>query len=233
MNINVMVDLTLASSYIPAVVCVGKAAMCSFACVWVLSMGGLPALGILLVVDRFLFNTDYIVDVNAVVSAVSAYEVANHERGTLSMRRPVSEVASVLWCGLSLFRALRPNAVKQRPEFYAYVVLALGISVTNFQSEPVTITLLRSLSFTGTVLVQIYVHLANTQEDPLVLTLLRHGSIMVGYFPVAIFATVVFLLIQAMQCKQMEVPQTSKEDMDMEAAVLREMLASRKEKAGN
>lgn len=226
-----MVDLTLASSYVPAFVFVAKSLLCSGLCLYFLPMGGLAALSVLLIIDRVSFNSEFIVDINASVAAVFGFAVVNFERYRKGCACTQSALAlSALWVALGFTQTARPGTLKSRHELYGYALLAAALSLTSHTQEPVTHLVLRTIAYNLAVLVQVYWQLATSSEEPLVIILLRHGPVLTSPTPVAALAGVVPNVIAAVNWKPNFPP---REDTDVEAAALREALASRKEKAGH
>jgi len=112
-----------------------------------------------------------------------------------------------------------------------YSCLACCISVSYCPAEALPYRIARTLGYNVCVLVQIYWQLSVAQEEPLVLALLRHACVLVSHPLVALAAALAPVLVIAVRWRPP--PPVPKEDADVEAAVLREALASRKEKAGN
>ena len=112
-----------------------------------------------------------------------------------------------------------------------YSCLACCISVSYCPAEALPYRIARTLGYNVCVLVQIYWQLSVAQEEPLVLALLRHACVLVSHPLVALAAALAPVLVFAVRWRPP--PPVPKEDADVEAAVLREALASRKEKAGN
>jgi hypothetical protein len=228
-----MVDLSLASSYVPAFVCLSKSLMCCVLATNLIPIGGFSALCAFLLLDRVFINSDFILDVNAVVAAVLWSQVANHERFVSGIHTPVYVAISVAWIAVAMCQLSRPSTIKTKYELYVYVVCSVFVSITYQAQEPVAHKLCRTLGFNVAVLVQIYWQLSVQMEEPLVLTVLRHGSVMIAPPFMAFIATFAPVIFIAMRWKPVSVVQVKEENPDVEAAVLREALANRKEKLGN
>jgi len=226
-----MVDLNLASSYVPAFVCVTKGLFLCVLSLYLIPVGGLPALCALVLMDRVFLNSDFILDVNAAVFAVLCAFVTNHDRSQFGIRTPASYFVGGLWAVLASAQLIQPGTLRPRAELYAYALLTVLLSATHHAVEPLPQYLARTLGYHASVLVQVYWQLSVAQEEPLVLTLLRHGSVLVAPPLVALGATLVSCVAVAMKWKP-PAPM-ERDDPDVEAAALREALASRKEKSGN
>jgi hypothetical protein len=77
------VDLSLASSYVPAILCLAKSVAMATTAFFILPHGGGPALALCLVFDRIFCFYGVVFDVNAVVAFVLALCVAVEERHRL------------------------------------------------------------------------------------------------------------------------------------------------------
>lgn len=228
-----MVDLSLASSYVPAFVCILKSSVFCVLSIYLIPLGGFAGLCTLLVMDRVFLNSDFIIDVNAAVAAVLWSQISHYERHTKELRAPVFVAISVVWLAVAMHQLSRPGVFKPRFEVYAYAFLAILTTFTHQTVEPLYYSLLRTLAFDSAVLVQIYWQLSVAQEEPLILTIMRHGSILTAPPVMAMVATVSPILVIALQWKP-TLPALPEETNDVEAAaVLREVLANRKEKSGN
>jgi hypothetical protein len=226
-----MVDLNLASSYVPAFVCLSKSLLCCVLAAYLIPIGGFSALCAFLLLDRVFMNSDFILDVNAVVASVLWSQVACHERFTTGLHTPAHMVLAVGWIAAAMCQLSRPGTVKSKYELYFYVFCCVFVSITFQSLEPLSYRLLRTVGFNIAILVQIYWQVAAQSEELLVLTVLRHGSIMVVPPFMAFIATAAPVLFIAMRWKPVHV--VKEETQDIEAAALREALANRKEKLGN
>jgi hypothetical protein len=227
-----MVDLTLASSYIPAFSCIAKSLVTASLSYTLLPRGGLTALCVAIQLDRIFLNTEFIVDVNAVVAAVVASFAANHERTHNGMATPAAMAIAVLWAKFAFLQLTRPVA-KQRIEICVYAVLAIAMSCTHHPVEPISYALGRTAGFVLLVLLNVYWHTATTQEEPLALTSARYAYVLVGTPVVSVIGGMSFALMMAYRWNMR--PTTGSEPSpDVEAAhaaaALREALARSKEK---
>jgi len=225
-----MVDLSLASSYVPAFVCISKCLACTILAFWLVPIGGLSVLCVALLLDRVMWNCDFIIDVNAAVAAVLWAEFAAHERSHHGVPGPVALTLSTSWALLATTQVARPR-MGQRGELLWYALLAALLTCTLSPQEPLAYRVARTLCYAATVLVQIYWQLSTQAEEPLVLSLLRHASILAASPLVAAAACVAPNIAVAVRWRP--APSQPAIDPDVEAAALREALASRKEKAGN
>jgi len=229
-----MVDLSLASSYVPAFVCLIKSLIVTSLAYLLVPVGGLCALGLLLLMDRVFFGSDFIVDVNAVVLCVLWGQLANHERHHFGLRAPVSVLLSLLWACAAVALLARPLGLKSRAELSVYVVLAALVSATHMAQEPFPYCVARAVGFDVAVLLQVYWHISAGQEEPLVLTLFRYGFVLVASPPAALLGALGACVVVALRWRpQPDLCVQQEQDVETAAAVLREMLASRKEKSGN
>lgn len=221
------VDLNLATSYVPAFLSFTKCLITATVALYMIPAGGLSILITGLLLDRILLNSDFIVDVNAVTAAVLWAAASNHQRSIHGLHSPAPLVLGVAWTAAGSASAV----VKQRHQLYIYAALAAAFSFTHFAPETLGFSLTRATAFNLAVFVQIYWHISTANEEPLVLILLRHASILAAPPIVAAAGTIIPVVIAAASWKQQ--PPLPPPDTDVEAAALREALASRKEKAGN
>lgn len=226
-----MVDLSLASSYVPAFVCVTKSLLGAALCIFLVPHGGLVVLCMALLLDRVFLNNDFILDVNAAVAAVLWSEVANHERTAHGIHTPGAVALGAAWATLAVAQLVRPGLLKSKVELYVYACLACCMSVTYCPYESIPYRIARIVGYDVAALVQIYWQISSGQEEPLVVTLLRHGAVLVAHPLVALAAACTPTVVVALRWRPP--PPAPGEDPDVEAAALREALASRKEKAGN
>lgn len=224
-----MVDLTLASSYVPAFACLAKSLLMASLSFALLPMGGLTALCVSLHLDRLFFNSEFIVDVNAVVMSVVACFAANHERAHNGVRTQATTFLAVLWAKLMMVQLARP-VVRARTEICLYAALAVATSCTHHPPELLSHVLARTTCFIALVLTQVYWHSATAQDESLALTAARHAHVLLGTPIVATAGGVCAGIVLAFKWHARP-PQASDPLPDIEAAALREALASRKEKS--
>jgi hypothetical protein len=227
-----MVDLTLASSYVPAFSCLAKSLAIASLSYMLLPHGGLTSLCVALQLDRMFLNTEFIVDVNAVVVAVVACFAANHERMHNGMITPATTALAVLWAKMSILQLSRP-VVRPRVEICVYAILAVCMSCTQHPTEPLSYALGRTTGFVLLVISNVYWHTATSQEEPLALTAGRHAHVLLGVPLVSAGGAMGAALLLAFRWQAK--PQLGSEPSpDVEAAhaaaALREALARSKEK---
>jgi hypothetical protein len=230
-----MVDLSLASSYVPAFVCIVKCLVVSSLAYLLLPLGGISALGVFVLMDRVFLNSEFIMDVNAVVFATLWSQLANHERLLHGYRFQGSVVLSAAWCAVALVQLLRPSTLRGKSELYVYAVLAICVAATHVPREPFAYVAARTFAFDLAVLLQIYWHIAVGQDEPLVLTVFRYAFVLVAAPPLALLGSLCCCVVVALRWRPPAAQAVARDDQDVEAAasVLREALASRKEKSGN
>lgn len=199
-----------------------------------LPRGGMLFVFILLLLDRTFFNTDFILDVNGLVACVFVLHIANHERNHNGIETTGTPFVSGLWLVLSLNHTTKVISLKSRNELCAFLLLGAALSFTYVQTEYLSYFMLRSGGFVLCTVAEIYWNLSIAKEEPLLFIVLKQAPIMVGPWPVALAATVLPILVIAIQWKSSVQPSsTAAADPDVEAAALREALASRKDKGGH
>jgi hypothetical protein len=237
-----MVDLQLASSYLPAFVCLAKTLLATAIAHVVIPAGGLPALCVLVQLDRIFLNTDFIFDVNALVAFAVAFAATGHDRAQFGAPTQLALVLTVSWTLLTLTHIVRPY-LRPRAEFVAYATLAAVLSMTFQPPDPPATALARAAAYATLTLAHIYWHAATAHDEPLPLTAARFGAIMLGSAPVAMFTAAAggialgakwhWRAPAAQLLGPHPPPDAPAEPYDPEAATaLRELLASRKEKGG-
>jgi hypothetical protein len=235
-----MVDLSLASSYLPAFVCLAKTLVATAAALLVLPAGGLPALAVLLQMDRLFLNTDFIFDVNALLSLAIAFTAARHDRTRFGVATPFATPLAAAWGLLMLAQMARPT-LRPRTEICAYAGLFMLLSVTYETQDPLGTALARATAHITLTLLHIYWHTATGHEEPLTLTATRLGGVMMGNTAVATFTALAASVALAAKWHASREGggvvaggDAHTEPNDLEAAAaLREILASRKEKGGS
>lgn len=179
-------DLRLASTYVPAFVCVGKSVVVAVAAVWVVPLGGAPALSLGLLLDRMYCrpNAPGVFDVNAVLAFVFGLCVVveeRHHRGTpIQLALPLLAV----WMGLAAAQSWRPLFIGQRLEVVLLSTLAALVSLTHQAEEMLVLFLGRVICLLLVVVLSVYVSSALVGEGPssalVLLFLLRAGPIMLA-----------------------------------------------------
>ena len=146
----------------------------------------------------------------------------------------MSALPSVGWCFAAVALLVRPLVLRTKVELHGYAVLAACVSITYMSLEPFSYCVARALGFNVAVLLQVYWHISVGHEEPLVLTLFRYGFILVGMPLVALLGALCCCVVVALRWRpQPGTSVPSEPDVETAAAVLREALASRKEKSGN
>lgn len=226
-----MVDLSLASSYVPAFVSLVKCLTVASLGYVIVPMGGLSVLGLALLLDRVFFGSDFILDVCSVVLAVMWAQISNYQRFQFGLRTVGSLVLSVGWSGVAVAQLARPSLLRGRLELYVYFLLAALMSVTYMPREPFSYEAARVLGYNVTVLLQVYWHISIAHEEPLVCTLFRFGFVLVASPLVSLLGALVCCVVVAVRWRP-AVSVAPEPDVETAAAVLREALASRKDKMG-
>ena len=224
-----MVDLSLASSYVPAFVCMLKSVVVCGLGAFLIPLGGTSSLCTLLLLDWIFINSDFILDVNALVAVVLWAQLSNYDRFHRGIHTLLSMLIGATWVVFALSQLVRPGTLKHKIELYVYSGLAILMSFTYLPHEPLHYSIIRGVGYNVVCFVQIYWQIAASAEEPLVVTLLRNGAILLSIPPVAFVGSLCLVGVIAFRLKPITV--TVANDVDMEAAALREALASRKEKS--
>ena len=131
------IDLTLAVNYIPAVVCLGRAALISF-CLCVLNpgthLGGFIIFAMLLNIDRAIANAR-IFDENALQLCILASWVINYLRVANEAPVLLNPVATGLWVAFSLSLVAEPKVVQE-----TFVLYGQGAGGTLHKLIPAVVT---------------------------------------------------------------------------------------------
>lgn len=169
------IDLTLAINFIPAVVCLCKAALISLSLSFLRPghyLGGFVILAMMLNIDRAV-SCARIFDENAVQFCIISAWGINFLRSTVPYTNKIlNPVAMVLWLCFTCCLVLEPKAVQEFFVIYGHgsggvfkrvlpsIITGLFIVVMAFipfQAEPPLITGIRSLSFAGLCVTWVYV----------------------------------------------------------------------------
>ena len=167
-------DLTLAVNYIPAVVCLAKAALISF-CLCILNpgthLGGFIIFAMLLNIDRAVLCAR-IFDENAVQLCILAAWVINYLRAASEASRFINPAVSGVWAAFGVVLTLEPKAVQEMFVLYGHgsggtmhkimpavitSVLVAAISYTPLQVEPGTVKSARAIGFACLCVAWVYV----------------------------------------------------------------------------
>lgn len=230
-----MVDLSLASSYIPVFICLIKSMIVCFSTTGLLYYGGICALVVVLLFDRLFFNSEFIVDVNAVLGAVAWSLVSTHERhhrGFYDSSIFVFViVVNLAWVMIGTVQICKPLIFKNKNEHFFYGFFALALSFTHCSHEHLLHQVIRILMYNFSIFLQVYWQISTFQEEQLSANLMRNAIILVGYQPISAGACFLYFVLVLSRWK----PSTGQiiVEIDTEAAALREALAMRKEKSSN
>jgi hypothetical protein len=232
-----MVDLSLASSYIPMFVCILKTIFISVLCSYTVSIGGICGLTLIVLIDRIFFNSDFIVDVNAITSVVLWAQISNYERHHKSLldksMQYFSIVVNIIWTIMGLIQIWKTNFSKSKSEILIYSACALSLTFTYFPYESLVNSLMRIVAFNTALFVQIYWQISSSQEESLASNVMRNGVILMSCTPIAVCILILYVSLTVFKWKPMYPVVIVSNDSDTEAAVLREVLALRKEKNSN
>jgi len=225
-------DLTLASSYIPAFLCLGKSLMATVVAWFLLPLNGLATLGILLLMDRLFMNNDSIVDVNAVVGLATALRVAAHTRA-IAATNTAQLAIGLIWSALGAVQLARPF-MRPKIELLTQCIMIVAISWTEQPLENLAYAVARTSAYIVLMLGHVYWLTAATsgEEEPLALTAMRFGPVVLGDTSLAAGFTFVGALLIVYKYKYrwhhrdaVEISDTH----DTEAALLRDALARSKD----
>jgi len=232
-----MVDLSLASSYIPVFVCITKTILVAVLSSYTISTVGICGLSLIVFVDRIFFNSDFIVDVNAVTAIVLWTQVSNYERHHKSLLdkslHGISIVVNFLWAFLGMVQIWKSNFSKCKYEIIVYLGCALSLTFTYFPPENLTSSILRTVAFNLSVFIQIYWQISSMQEESLASNVMRNGVILMSHTPVSLIILILYVFVVILKWKPISSVSIVQNDVDIEAAALREALALRKEKNSN
>jgi len=156
-------DLTLASSYIPAFLCLGKSLMATVAAWFLLPVNGMPTLGVLLLMDRLFLNSDFIVDVNSVVSIATALRVVAYTRVNATANTAQLAIGLV-WSALGAIQLARPF-VRPKTELLLQGVMFVALSWTEQPLENLAYAIARTAAYIVLMLGHVYWLTAATQTD--------------------------------------------------------------------
>ena len=171
------IDLSLAVNYIPAVICLAKAALISF-CLAIVQpwhhLGGFIIFAMLLNIDRSV-SCAKIFDENAVQMVILAAWIINVLRAaveTSKLAQTLNPVSSVLWVSLSLALVVEPRMVQECFVLYGQgsggtahklmpaVLTSLMVGVISFTPMPDesgAVKSIRALSFAALCVLWVYV----------------------------------------------------------------------------
>ena len=157
-------DLNLASSYIPACMCMGKALSAFILFIFAPTRGWITIASILFT-DRILWNkANTIMDVNAVCSAMISGLMVAHTRSS-GIHSNMHYAIVLPWMLLSLTQVL---SVSKFPKAYEIIYAACAVSILSCMHqgrEESEITALRAFSFVVANTALAYLSVAITSED--------------------------------------------------------------------
>lgn len=214
-----MVDLTLASSYVPALACVGKClALCTLVR-FAVPHGGTAAVGALLLVDRAVLNIEFIMDVNSVVAFACALAVFNVERQEHPvLPDPTLVVVSVPWAAVAMLQTARLTRIQNNMELCAIAVAAALAASSHAPAEAPQWMVARALGFSLAV---VFVRYTREEED-LRMVLVRMGVLMLG--PLVLCALVLCALAASLAWTRPPAAAAAAAEEDNEAQLFREAL---------
>jgi len=225
-------DLTLASSYIPAFMCLGKSLAATVLAWFLLPVNGLPTLGVLLLMDKLFMNSDFIVDVNAVVGIATALRVSAHTRA-IAGTNTAQLAISLAWSLMGALQLTRP-LVRPKTELLMQGMMFMALSWTEQPLENLAYALARTSAYVVLMLGHVYWMTASStpDEEPLALIAMRFGLVILGDASIAAGVALVGALLIVYKYKYkwhhrdtVEISDT----YDTEAALLRDALARSKD----
>ena len=231
-----MVDLNLASSYIPVFICMIKSLIVCIMSTHFLHWGGISALIILVLFDRLFINSEFIVDINFVLglimwSQLSTFE-RHHKGATNTSILGLTIGLNCIWAFIGIVQILKPAVFRFKNELLIYGLCGISLSFTHFAQESLLQAVVRVIAFNTSMFLQIYWQISSFQEESLIANLMRNGLILVGHPTISCITFFIYLVLVVFRWKPITNPSIPVEQ-DCEAAVLREALALRKEKASN
>ena len=190
-------DLSLASSYIPACLCLGKS-LAAFILFLFSPQRGWVALACLLSVDRILWNHAshlLLMDASAVCSAMVGGLMVVRTRGDGGIHSDLQYVVVAPWLLLS---ALQMVGVTRVPRAYEIVVAACAVSVlscTHQRPDENEVTALRAFAFVFANILMSYVGVVVDDYDATsYVSVSRTLPILLGEWHVAVAWAVVYLM---------------------------------------
>jgi hypothetical protein len=222
-------DLTLASSYIPAFMCLGKSLLATVLAWFLLPVNGLPTLGVLLLLDRLFLNSDFIVDVNALTGLLTGLRVVAYARTTANANMAQLGLG-LAWAALGGVQLVRPLA-RPRIELLLQCAVLVGLSWTVQPLENLAYAIARTSSYIVLTLGHVYWMTANQDEEPLALTAVRFGPVVLCNTSLAAGTSLIGMLVIVYKYKYRwhhhrdAVEGGSSDNHDTEAALLRDQLA--------
>ena len=214
------VDLSLASSYLPAIVCL--AVSLGMACI--VPYVPTPVWGYGLLLDRLLFNKMEVFDVNAVVAWTSAL-IALHADTSAVLPATLAMPISGVWAAVSMCQTARLSKLGFTGELLASLVMACALGCTHTPPESLSYSLARVAASTLATVTLLYTRAHD--PDPLSITLLRTAPIILAPLPVSVTLTLAITGAVVWVSRQALAP-SQPESTDSEAQLFQQALASRK-----
>ena len=208
------VALHLASSYIPALICIGKVLAVGL---WslIVPLGGGPLLGLLLMLDRRYINNDIVFDVNGVAGFAFVSILVIEERHRFGIATPISYGFLVLWAVCSVVHFF----IEFRHEALATSLLAAMVSLTKQSKDPLWAIELRLVLFLIPVMAVCYTEASYC----LYTVLLRSAVIIFSPLPLSVPLSVALTCNAINKWRKTQPPEPDNEDQ-----LLLEALAKRK-----
>ena len=142
------VDLSLASSYLPACICIAKSSI-SFVLFLFSPVRGWIAMCTLLITDRVLWNTpNCILDVNAVCTALVGGLMVVRARGDAGSATVVGNVFTVAWMLMSMLQVVGATRLHRMYEVLTGALVVSILSCVFQKQETPEILAVRSFIFT-------------------------------------------------------------------------------------
>lgn len=225
----VNVDLSLASSYIPAFVCIGKSILTTLLIRLLTPIGGIPIIMALVMIDRLLFNSDHVIDVNCIVSFTTALAYLSLDRiDYVTAPLPLHYFLGICWSSLGFLQS--QNLIRLQKSWELISLGVMGAILGSLQSplEPPTLFLTRSCGYTCSVLAQAYTR----QEEDHPMTLIRNAVIFLAPLPISSVLMALIAISTFIQGRKLTGNSINSSfndpQSDTEAQLLREALATRK-----
>ena len=184
------VDLRLASSYLPAILCAVKSMAMATLAGALLPLGGGPALALLVAVDRLYWNTDVVFDVNAVVAFVLGMCAVMHERLLKGTRSATALVPLCVWVSVGLIQMawrIAPSllfSLSPKWELSIACTMAVVVSMTHQDRDPIPIAMCRVgvmvIAVMGCSYTVAFTPAHRATPQPLLCLLMRVGPIMLA-----------------------------------------------------
>ena len=220
-------DLKLASSYVPALVCVSKGLVVGTLTYYMFPMGGCGLIGLLLLLDRIHLNLTSIVDVNSIVVFVTVLTAVTRDRAKGGVEPPAGAMLTGVWACVSILCSIG-QPVSFRVEVLVLSATAALTSVTQMAPEIVWLLLVRVVCMLIPVLLMVYT--TDSCGFDVVLGLLRTAPVMFAPLIPALLASVVLSVVVVWRWRktQLFLTETNSDVVISEQTLLREALARQK-----